>query len=85
MHRPIPSLACLIVLHADLWVRAGCSALAVMASSSGVSREREEFMQLVRTEIKRYDDQLAEDQPMSMVFHAGGDDVSPPTATFHSI
>lgn len=47
-----------------------------MASSSGVSKEREEFMQLVRTEIKRYDDQLADDQPMSMVFHAGGDDVS---------
>ena len=38
-------------------------------------------MQLVRTEIKRYDSQLADDKPMSMVFHAGGDDVSPPVAS----
>ena len=66
-----------MIPHADIYVCARCSALAVMASSSGVSREREEFMQLVRTEIKRYDDQLADDKPMSMVFHAGGDDVSP--------
>ena len=47
-----------------------------MASSSGVFKEREEFMQLVRTEIKRYNSQLADDKPMSMVFHAGGDKVT---------
>ena len=63
----------------DMQCNGCCSALAVMASSSGVSREREEFMQLVRTEIKRYNNQLADDQPMSMVFHAGGDNVRFPS------
>ena len=31
-----------------------CSALAHLASASGVSREREEFMELVEKEIGRY-------------------------------
>ena len=48
------------------------SALAVLASTSGVSRERESFMELVRNEIQRLNDQVVARGSVSMVFHAGG-------------
>lgn len=59
-----------------LSVRA-CSALAVLASGSGVSTERETFMDLVKTEITRLNGEVSNRGSMSMVFHHGGVHVSP--------
>ena len=53
-----------------------CSALAVLASSSGVSSERQIFMELVKTEIGRLNKQLTSKGSVSLVFHAGGVQVS---------
>ena len=53
-----------------------CSALAVLASGSGVSTERETFMDLVKTEITRLNGEVANRGSMSMVFHSGGVHVS---------
>ncbi|KAK9846594.1 hypothetical protein WJX81_007347 [Elliptochloris bilobata] len=47
------------------------SALAVLASSSGVSSERAAFMQLVRAEIERLNQQLGKRGSVSMVFQKG--------------
>ncbi|KAK9807532.1 hypothetical protein WJX72_001831 [[Myrmecia] bisecta] len=55
------------------------SALAVLASSSGVSKEREAFMELVRHEIDRLNQQFTARGSVSMVFHAGGLKVERPT------
>lgn len=54
-----------------------CSALAVLASGSGVSTERETFMDLVKTEITRLNGEVSNRGSMSMVFHHGGVHVSP--------
>lgn len=53
-----------------------CSALAVLASGSGVSTERETFMDLVKTEITRLNGEVSNRGSMSMVFHHGGVHVS---------
>jgi hypothetical protein len=66
--------SCLLTLR--LAVRA-CSALAVLASGSGVSTERETFMDLVKTEITRLNGEVSNRGSMSMVFHHGGVHVSP--------
>ena len=47
------------------------SALAVLASSSGVSSERAAFMELVRAEIERLNRQLGKRGSVSMVFQKG--------------
>ena len=52
--------------------RCPCSALGVLASSSGVSNERQIFMELVKTEIGRLNKQLTSKGSVSLVFHAGG-------------
>ncbi len=52
------------------------SALAVLASGSGVSTERETFMDLVKTEITRLNGEVSNRGSMSMVFHHGGVHVS---------
>ena len=49
-----------------------CSALAVLASSSGVSGERHAFMQLVKNEIERLNTQMNSKGSLSMVFRSGG-------------
>lgn len=49
-----------------------CSALAVLASGSGVSTERESFMGLVKNEIDRLNEDMGARGSVSMVFHAGG-------------
>ena len=49
-----------------------CSALAVLASGSGVSTERESFMGLVKNEIDRLNEDMGGRGSVSMVFHAGG-------------
>lgn len=49
-----------------------CSALAVLASSSGVSSERTAFMELVRNEISRLNSQLVRKGGVSLVFASGG-------------
>ncbi|KAL3144484.1 hypothetical protein ABBQ32_004224 [Trebouxia sp. C0010 RCD-2024] len=54
------------------------SALAVLASGSGVSTERETFMDLVKTEITRLNGEVANRGSMSMVFHSGGVHVERP-------
>jgi len=56
---------------APLTTRARRSALAVLASSSGVSSERAAFMQLVRAEIERVNKQLGKRGSVSMVYHRG--------------
>jgi hypothetical protein len=64
-----------ILSSADTFGRAalgGDSALAVMASTSGVSKEREAFMDLVKNEIERLNATLAKRGSVSMVFHHGG-------------
>ena len=53
-----------------------CSALAVLASGSGVSTERETFMDLVKTEITRLNSEVSNRGSMSMTFHHGGVHVS---------
>ena len=53
-----------------------CSALAVLASGSGVSTERETFMDLVKTEITRLNGEVSNRGSMSMTFHHGGVHVS---------
>lgn len=53
-----------------------CSALAVLASGSGVSTEREAFMDLVKTEIERLNKEVSDRGSVSMVFHSGGVHVS---------
>lgn len=53
-----------------------CSALAVLASGSGVSTEREAFMDLVKTEIDRLNKEVSSRGSVSMVFHHGGTHVS---------
>ena len=55
-----------------------CSALAVLASGSGVSTEREAFMDLVKTEIERLNKEVSNRGSVSMVFHSGGVHVSAP-------
>lgn len=54
------------------------SALAVLASGSGVSTERETFMDLVKTEITRLNGEVSNRGSMSMVFHHGGVHVERP-------
>ena len=51
--------------------RAPGSALAVLASSSGVSSERAAFMELVREEINRLNRELGKRGSVSMVFQKG--------------
>lgn len=53
-----------------------CSALTVLASSSGVSAERQAFMELVRNEIERFNTQLNSKGSLAMVFRHGGVAVS---------
>jgi hypothetical protein len=48
-----------------------CSALAVLASSSGVSTEREAFMKLVRNEIDRLNHEIGQRGSVAMVFQRG--------------
>ena len=55
-----------------------CSALGVLASSSGVSNERKVFMDLVKTEIGRLNKQLVNKGRVSLVFAAGGVQVPAP-------
>ena len=62
-----------------------CSALAVLASGSGVSTERETFMDLVKTEITRLNGEVSNRGSMSMVFHHGGVHVSPQLHTTHCL
>ena len=52
-----------------------CSALTVLASSSGVTSERQAFMGLVKTEIDRLNASNP-NQSLSMVFRQGGVTVS---------
>ena len=47
-----------------------CRALAALASTSGVSNEREAFMELVEKEIDRLEGQL-EKRGVSMLFSRG--------------
>jgi hypothetical protein len=47
------------------------SALAVLASSSGVSSERAAFMGLVRNEIDRLNEELVSRGSVSMIFQRG--------------
>ena len=54
-----------------------CSALAVLASSSGVSGERQAFMELVKNEIERLNKQMNSKGSLSMVFRSGGVTVRP--------
>lgn len=60
-------------------LRVLCSALSVLASSSGVSSEREAFMELVKGEIGRLNSQLVSQDKggVSLVFAAGGVQVCP--------
>ena len=51
---------------------ASCSALAVLASGSGVSSERDAFMGLVKEEIERLNGEMSTRGSVSMVFHQGG-------------
>ena len=53
-----------------------CSALTVLASSSGVTAERQAFMDLVKHEINRINSQHAGKGSLSMVFRSGGITVS---------
>ena len=55
-----------------------CSALAVLASSSGVSSERAAFMDLVKVEVERLNDQLESRGGISMIYHNGGVKVDQP-------
>lgn len=64
------------------WV---CSALTVLASSSGVTSERQAFMELVKNEIERLNTQLNSKGSLSMVFRAGGVSVSSQTQTFLAV
>lgn len=61
-------------LFADVMRRwlLGCSALSVLASSSGVSSERAAFMDLVKNEIGRLNSQLVAKGGVSLVFTHGG-------------
>ena len=68
---------------ADLYAVSCCSALTVLASSSGVTAERQAFMDLVKHEIDRINKQAAGKGSLSMVFKSGGITVgahSPPVA-----
>lgn len=49
-----------------------CSALTMMASNSGVTAERQAFMDLVKHEIDRLNRQATGKGSLSMVFKAGG-------------
>ena len=48
-----------------------CSALAVLASSSGVSSERTAFMDLVKTEIDRLNESIGKSGSVTMIFQRG--------------
>ena len=48
------------------------SALAVLASSSGVASERADFMSLVKTEIDRLNERAASRGGVGLVFSGGG-------------
>ena len=52
-------------------MRAWCSALSVLASSSGVASERAAFMGLVRNEIDRLNAELVNRGSVSMIFQRG--------------
>jgi LETM1 and EF-hand domain-containing protein 1 len=54
------------------------SALAVLASGSGVSSERDAFMGLVKDEIERLNGEMSTRGSVSMVFHQGGVTVDRP-------
>ena len=55
-----------------------CSALAVLASSSGVSSERTAFMDLVKTEIDRLNESIGKSGSVTMIFQRGNIRVRPP-------
>lgn len=54
------------------------SALTVLASSSGVTAERQAFMDLVKHEIERINSHTPNKGSLSMVFRAGGVTVNKP-------
>ena len=58
-------------------VRLHCSALSVLASSSGVASERAAFMGLVRNEIDRLNAELVNRGSVSMIFQRGNVKVRP--------
>ncbi len=63
-------LACAVCL----WEAEGpgaCSALAVLASSSGVSSERTAFMDLVKREIDRLNESIGKSGSVTMIFQRG--------------
>ena len=58
-------------------MRVRCSALSVLASSSGVASERAAFMGLVRNEIDRLNAELVNRGSVSMIFQRGNVKVRP--------
>ncbi len=56
-----------------------CSALAVLASSSGVSSERTAFMDLVKREIDRLNESIGKTGSVTMIFQRGNIRVSLPS------
>ncbi len=63
------------------------SALAALASSSGVSSEREAFMNLVKNEIERLNQEIGQRGSVAMIFQRGNIKVriscAPPSACVH--